>query len=656
MSVLTIILFFLYFYGFGYTVINLSKVKESKGFEKHAIRLGFGIPAFITVGVLLNLVNIPLYWFIFLIPFLYTLYDTRNKFKIPKISKKYIKKLLNKKTLIFILLIFLFAGNLYMYTTGSFAYEYLEDDDPWTHAREMKYISIEKTLDVDYTRPVNYLDPYPPAYSLIMGILHQTSEEAQWTLKFFNSLLISLSIIFFFFLVQALTKNDAIALSSTFILSMLPSYLSHFIWSHSLIPFLFFLLIFSYTTINKRNWWILTTITTSGIFLTHSRQVIKLAILAAIFFGFKWLYTKKVPKKIFKATVVGFIISLSWWAFKFTDFIRMITESGRNARIISETLPETTGMFTKLIKKIPLMFSPTGGSATRAYTFHDFFTATSSNHINSPVGWGMVITVLLAVGLFILLLKFKSWKKQRWIPIVLLWFIITFLLVNSATFNLPIGLAAFRTWMLLAIPVSIITGYAIYWIISLKYPLVEIKYLLFIAIVVGIILTSGIPKFLTNTSPSWSAGGKWGSFDELSGYLWMKENLPLNTKILSYSSQTKVMIGINMFACVWCEEFRDFKIDILEKDMNVVHTWVVENRYQYIVFGGMERKYLGNESADKITEELNEQSIPNSDELGKIRGHQIANQLIDQRIQEANDSKKFAVVYNNLDFVLFEVK
>jgi hypothetical protein len=579
----------------------------------------------------------------------------KNHFKTIKIEKAFysfkrdtLNIILTKKNLMYLALLVLFAGNLYMYATGSFAYGYLEDDDPWTHAREMKYVSIERTLDVPYFRPVNYLDPYPPAYSLIMGILHQTSPEAQWTLKFFNSLIISLSIIFFFFMVNALTKNGTIALSSSFILSMLPSYLSHFIWSHSLIPFLFFLLIYSYTKIYQRRWWLIATVATAGIFLTHSRQVIKLAVLALVFFGVKWYYTKKFPKKIFIASILGMILSLSWWAVKGKRFLRMVTESGTNAQIAAQKTGESSSILTKLIAKLPLMFAPDGGTASRAYTFNDFFIVTGANHINSPIGWGIVITLLTIFGFVVCVFTFRQWKKQRWIPIVVGWFILTFVFVNSATFHLPFGIAPFRIWMLLAIPVSILAGYGLFFLGTIANALKEVRYLeqlsilrhgrhikyfIILIVILGVIWTSGVPKYQFNTSPTWPPGGKWTSWDELQGYLWMKEHLPLNAPVLTYSNQNKVVIGFNLFACVWCEDFRAFKENILEKDIDTVHQWMVEHGYQYLAFGGMEVKYLG-----------------------RKYGEEIAYQLINQRIQEANDSPTFALVWRTSDFVLFEVK
>src|SRR3989338_5942334 len=317
----TILLFFVLIWGFGFSALRLLRVKESSDtssdiFGRQILRLGIGIPVFIVLGVLLNLVRIPLYWWVFLIlALVYPLYSlSRGKVrrKLAASTKKFVagrplKVTYNQLFIVAVLLLFLF--NLYTYATGSFAYPYLEDDDPWTYAREMRYVAVEKTLDVPYYRPVNYLDPYPPAFALIMGVLHQTSPEAQWTLKFFNSLLISLGILFFFYMVRELTKSDAIALASMFVISMLPSYLSHFIWSHTFIPLLFFLLIYAFERTKDQRWWIISGIIVAAILLTHPHQAIKLGILAAIYGLVRWIYARAFPWKLLWSGILGTALS-----------------------------------------------------------------------------------------------------------------------------------------------------------------------------------------------------------------------------------------------------------------------------------------------------------------------------------------------------------
>ena len=130
-----------------------------------------------------------------------------------------------------------------MYQKGAFSYPYLEDDDPWDHAKGIKFVSLEKTVDTPSyfeDRFFYYMDPYPPGYEATQGILHQTNDSIQWSMKFFNALIISLGIIFFYFFAREFIGNSKKALFATFVLAMIPCYLSHFIWAHALVITLFF--------------------------------------------------------------------------------------------------------------------------------------------------------------------------------------------------------------------------------------------------------------------------------------------------------------------------------------------------------------------------------------------------------------------------------
>ena len=631
MSILTIILFFIYTSGLGFILISLLKIKEEEGLERQVMRIGLGLCLFIFLAVLLNMLNIPLHWWFFLIlSGVYPVYWLVKNYKTISSIKPNFSKI---KVTTFLLLL-LFSFMLFMHVKGSFAYEHLEDDDPWTHAREMKYVAQEKTLDVPYFRPINYLDPYPPAYALIMGILHQTSPEAQWTLKFFNSLLIALSVLFFFYMVLRLTKSEKIALASSFVLVMLPSYLSHFIWSHTLIPLLFMLLIYSYLKVDDIKYgWALVAIVTAALFLTHTRQVLKLGIMAGIFLGVVWFYEKRFPKKILYGTLAGAVLSLAWWAFKFKSMLEMLTHGsvGSTAEA-GAAVASTSGLLNKIILRLPSMFSPTGGTGTRSYSFSDFFLAKDVNMINSPIGWGIMVSILVLVALVLIFSRYKKLKEKEnyWLAAVLGWFAFTFLAVNSATFHLPVGIEAFRTWMVLAIPVSILCGYAM---VLAANSVKQFKYPALIGLVVLIFLTSGIHNYKHNTNPNWPPGGKWTSNDELQGYIWMKNNLPLNSNVFTYSSQNKVVFGLNMDSCVWCEDYREFHPTVLDKDVPTVYSWLKTHKYGYIAFGGMEVKYLGNEY-----------------------GQEAAAEKINVVVKEMSEQPgKFMVVHQTSGFILFEI-
>ena len=57
----TIILFFVYSWGLGFTLTSF--IKDSKSFlEKNLMRVGLGLGTFVVLGVIMNLLRIPLDW------------------------------------------------------------------------------------------------------------------------------------------------------------------------------------------------------------------------------------------------------------------------------------------------------------------------------------------------------------------------------------------------------------------------------------------------------------------------------------------------------------------------------------------------------------------------------------------------------------------
>ena len=643
MDIITVLLFFVYLYGFGFTLARVLKLKgEGDSFQRHVMRLGLGLPVFIVLGTILSMLHIPLQWWLFLLlSLLYPLYTFVMKRK--KWRRVASSLDVRHARVVYVILLVLFLFNVFMYVKGSFAYPYMEDDDPWTYAREMKFVATEKTLNVPYVRPDNYLDPYPPAYALLMGVLHQTSPEAQWTIKFFNSLIISLGVLFFFFMVRRLTGSDHVALASTFVLSMLPSYLSHFVWSHSLIPGLFFVLVYSYEQIaESKKWMWIAGVVTAGILLTHPHQAIKLAVMGGLYVVVKWVYARRFPLEVFSSAVVGLVLSLSWWAFKFKSMVAMQTRGGGTEGIASAAGGVIgSSLFSKLGAIVRGMLDPSGGSATRAYSFSDFFVAQKGNMINQPIGWGIVVTLLLVLTLVVIFARYQKLKEEKnsWIVVVLLWFVFTFLFVNSETFSLPIGFEAFRMWMLLAIPVAILAGEGMILVMN---SISGMRYGILAVLVVLLFLTSGYQKYDHNTNPGWPPGGRFVSGEELGGFIWMKDNLPMNSDVFSYSSKVnKFVYGVNMNACLWCESYQQLKKDkVLEKEMTIMHQWLKQNGYEYIIFTARDAKWLKNEFY-KDNAEWDEAKVQ---------------ELFTQRANEAAQmNNKFSMVYQTNGFIAFKV-
>ncbi|MBS3101587.1 glycosyltransferase family 39 protein [Candidatus Woesearchaeota archaeon] len=96
---------------------------------------------------------------------------------------------------------------------------------------------------------------------MLLGIMHQTNDSVYWTLKFFNALLVSLSIIFFYFFARALTNSPRTALFAAFAMFSMPAHLSHFIWAISITMPLFFVSFYSIEKVkDDKRWWIISAV------------------------------------------------------------------------------------------------------------------------------------------------------------------------------------------------------------------------------------------------------------------------------------------------------------------------------------------------------------------------------------------------------------
>jgi hypothetical protein len=618
---------------------------------------------------------------------------------------------LTKLNVAIIIVLIIFAGTFYMYTTGAFSYPYLEDDDPWVYAEVTKYVSVEKTLyrpEWAETRIFNYLDPYPPGYALIMGVLHQTSPSVNWTLKFFNALIISLGVIFFFFFAYRLLGNRNKALFATGIFAMIPCYLSHFIWSHALVPTLGFVVLYGFMMMKDEKKWLWpTTFLFGAVFLIHPRHPFKIVIFVLILGVFYSLLRKKVQWSYLWGIIGGILISLLWWLpkRKWVEQFIMATEYVKSP--LDATTSEGSVSFIKLVlsKLSSTALNPAGGTATRTYSFNDFFFAHKQNLINSPSGIGIVVSLLVFIGILAMIfifvkklknnetkspvisLLFKIFKnaayglsvvlalryltllfggQESFFPLYSLWFdlalylfaiglgvlaiivarektlvwkvsaiswlTIFLLLVNPTYFNFPIGMSPFRTWMHLVLPLALIATEGAFFLKGLLGKKIPYgRWLIFGLLLVGVFFTSGVQKYAVNTA-MWSPGGAFSSMEEIQGYVWMKDNLPINTKVYSYSDAKRV-IGLDKFVCTWCKEFRDYNKDSIKINMSDSYDWFKNNGFDYVVFSV---RYLQG--------------------FNRVYGEENATTLLNTRINEAvNMPSKFKVSHQTQGFVLFQI-
>ena len=581
MSIITIILFFIYTWGFGYTITKF--LKSSDNFlERNLIRIGIGLGVLPIVGIIIGVLGIPIDWRIFLflslcVP-LFCLIKNTVAGKTPEFKFK-----LTKSDIYILIVLLLFSFTLYMFVSGAFKYSWLEDDDPWSHAVGVKYIAFEKKI----TEPVkgqdylNYIDPYPPGYEIIMAILHQTSPLLNWTLKFFNALIAALGIIFFYFFVKQFTGSKEKALFSTFVLTAIPCYLSHFIWAHTLSMTLFIVSLYCLVMIDTDKKWIYASIVVIGsICVVQPTKAIKFFFMYMIFFIVKSAYLRKFQLKEISAIFGGYLISLVWWATRWKAmFFAGASLSGGSEEPVSENF------FLRTFHLLQKAFPNTSGTATRPYTFSDFFIAKSQNLINNPVGVGIVLCLLVLLSILVIFLTYRSMKQEKkiWAVISFLWLIYTFFGINTMTFNLPFGLFAFRFWMLFALPVSILASEGLWFLYSLGDNFKLPRAFILILVLLGVVLTSGYQKYMVNTA-IWGPGQSFGSYQEVIDFSYI-DSLPPNTNIYGFCSlgTSEKIIGFNQYDCAWCQDVLDMQKTGINKSAEDLYSWMKRKKYEYSV-------------------------------------------------------------------------
>ena len=580
MVVLSVLYFFVVTFCLGFTATAF--VKNSDNFlERNLMRIGFGLALLPFLGLVLNLAKLPAHWLILLVlSLIYPVYYLFKNFKSFHPAFK-----LTKTNLNILLMLLIFLGSFYIYGTGAFKYPYLEDDDSWSHAVGVKYVSIEKTAFTSNGKLFHYMDPYPPTYDLLLGILHQTNDSVYWTLKFFNALIISLGFVFFYFFAAEFMGSPRKALFATFVLASVPAFLSHFIWALALSVPLYFVTFYAVEKIkHDKKWWIVaalvmvTTLTSSP---THSAYF---GILFVLYFLAKMALERKFLLYPLLAGFLGVLLSfLVWW-------LPMILRYGVTGVLRGVGLASYEGVLN------------VGGTSNTAYTLGDFIWTKTTNMINNPIGIGIVVSLLVLIGVIALLIRYKRLlqPEHHWLAISLIWFLMALYAVNAA--NMPIKLSPFRAWMILAIPVSLLAAEGGAFLAGFLGTKGALRAGLFLLLLAGVFFTSTYQKYTVNTAV-WPPGAFWTSFDEVNGYVWMKDNLPPNTAVFTFVNNGPV-IGMDMYTCHWCDDVRSFQEGGFNASADETRAWLQQRSYSYLTIDGQTAKKFGAEAANTKVNEL----------------------------------------------------
>ena len=651
--ILTIFLYFIIVLGLSFIVDLIINKNKANIYEQFIMRIGIGTLIYSVLGIIMDLLYIPLNIWIILIFSLIppTIYIYKNKKELT--NKNIIKKLKDikiKEAIFTILALILTIITMTMYLTGSYSYPYLEDGDPWGFTKVAKYTAEEETFKVDY-RYAHRAEPYPQGYSIIMGTLHQSNDSIYHTFKTIHNIILGFSIIFFFFFIKELFRNKKnnleIALFSSIVLFSIPSWISHFLFSltfnMTLIPIFFYFLL---KIEENKKYKYIAALALVALLFNHFYTAFITIILYIIYYLLKLIHTKQFNKEIIEVGFFAFILSflyyipttirhpeyvlefyhgslggaesfvpqianlfsniiiapililliiLAIWMLynenKWFKHIKKILDKKYATQIIF-TLGWISFLAIYLIPKEKLIFVK--GSGSREYIFNDFWTASSLNLINNPIGWGPVVTILVIIGFALILFKFKDlFKKENFDYFLTLNFaLFTFLLVLGMSFS--IALSPFRMWTFMAIFISILAGITISKITSYKELSQIITYPIAIIIIVFILTTSFIPKYELNTMP-------WPEHEIMVPqsyplYSYIRENIPKDSNMISLCKNSNYLVSFDMLPPIKDPDFNyEFKkvetynTQFFNKYYSLtqdeIYNFLIEKDVEYVVVG-----------------------------------------------------------------------
>jgi hypothetical protein len=173
--------------------------------------------------------------------------------------------------------------------------------------------------------------------------------------------------------------------------------------------------------------------------------------------------------------------------------------------------------------------------------------------------------------------------------------------MNSLTFNLPIGLFAFRFWMLFAIPVSMLTAEGCLLLTSSQSKSLTTR-LMALLLIIHIISTSGYAKYSVNTN-IWPAGIFWVSREETLSYAWLRQNLPPDTRVFSFKDNLLV-IGQDMRADFWKKEYKKDFHDAFGQNIKSLFENLKKHGFQYLIISPKDTLAFGFDHLNKKIEDL----------------------------------------------------
>jgi len=500
-------------------------------------------------------------------------------------------------------IIAIIAGGFVFWTfhTGAFAYPYLEDDDPWNHAQSTLYVATQHTSSIDpVVREMNgayafYMEPYPPSYDIIMGILRQANDSTSWTLKFFNALLCGLAIVFAYLAARAYLGGDQKGAFVAVVLAALPSFMSHFIWSQTIALVVFPVALFAAVrALEDKTWRIPAIIAVASMMVTQPVVSFAFGVMLLLLVVFVALHEFVQPKPKKSSTGLRALMA----RFPKTVNGLIVGAGGLLVSLVLYWIPQVIKWTWAGFLRLRGSELTTGWGGDYALQRYDLWTqvvnAPFGGRIDQATGWGIVLTLTLALGILALIANAKRTLNVRkgWRHVHLfVWFLLLTYAVLAPTFGVP-GWGTSRSWAYLAIPLALLAAEGAFMIARSITKSDTIRIIIVLAIVVGIVATSLPAKLAQQTNPGWPPGVHWVAtqgangavqYPELLGYLEAQRAIPKNSRVYSLCDGDRRPVGFDFYSEPWSLESATFRREGLNRTAEETIAFLAAHGYEYLV-------------------------------------------------------------------------
>ena len=636
MSWFSIIFFFAVTITTGTLVDLLVRGWSADWFEKLVMRFGAGLAALSVIGVILNLLHIPLDYRVFSGIGILILIGAVFRCRAASTGKKneanqaLSQFWLQKKFWYGLFMLVLFGLTLHMYLEGSFRYDYFEDTDPWGYTAVADYIGENKTFSVPYYS-LQYSEPYTQGYQIVMGLVSQTNDSIYWTMKFFNALIVSFGVLFMYFFARRFSGDEDVAVLAGFFLFAVPAWVSHFVFSlhFNMTIFVVLLYVLAQLTTGHRSdqssighqpgdasseeplhhnrqegqgWVWVGIIVYASMLVNHFSTSIHGTLFCLVFIVTRSLAEKRLDWRPLSLMAGGFILSLlyfipaytkHWWLtgtteqlggiralfpvmrFLATPFgvvaivgvVVVAVLTWRSRKRWQPSLEVWIGsgnrglllwscglVLVMAVLLLPLELTQTVGTGDRFYTLEDFFSASTNNMMNNPIGLGPVLMSAVLVSFLLATIRIKSLFEpdQAWIAASYAWLISSLLLVLGKYFS--ISIAPFRVWTFLGLFASL---FAAWGVVATIRNLSKSNWLMYVALFLLAAMTvpsTFLPKRQVNTMV-WQ-DHTIGVPESHELFVWMRNGgIPKNSVVAHLCGSSEFLSGYDMDPPSWDEVF-----------------------------------------------------------------------------------------------------